>query len=92
MQFFLYSLDVQKVRYVIKLRFYRSKSSVVMKLFLYLFVYLLHFHRLYRPLLSTEVKKRDRCNTRVGNTDAFIVLFASNMQVISNDCDITEKT
>lgn len=33
---FLYSRDVQKARYVIKLRFYRSKLSVVLTLFFYI--------------------------------------------------------
>lgn len=91
---FLYSRDVQKARYVIKLRFYRSKLSVVMTLF-FIFVCLPFTLSSIISIASiyyrNERKKKDRCNTRVGNTDAFIVLFASSMQVISNDCDITKK-
>lgn len=92
---FLYSLDVQKVRYVIRLRFYRSKWSVAMTLF-FIFVCLPFTLSSIISIASiyyrNERKKRDRCNTRVGSTDAFIVLFASNMQVVSNGCDITKKT
>lgn len=59
---FLYSWDVQKVRYVIKLRFYRSKSSVFTTLFLYLFVYLLPFIDYIDRfcLLQKWRKKKDR--------------------------------